>query len=537
MNQPSQVQTLFQQARQAYARGDHASCLAACQRLIRMIGRREEVLNLLAMSLLAQDQALRAAAEIREALKQNPRSTGMLLNAARIDLVLADRRSAKRHAMEAARLASGDARVLYQAALLCRQCGDYPQALRLVDRCQARATDAAPNATPDLAEAWYLKGSMLLDQGDTEAAEAQFEQALRIDPQNARALADLGRLRVKPADDEAAGGAVRSTDDPLVRRLVQVARHGRNDWDRSAALFCLADIHHRAEDYDAAGKLYRDANAVGTRVRPFDLAAWERKQADTLERYGKLQPAGEPGTGAGANLVFLVGMPRSGTSLCEQILGAHSGVLAGGELQAMQAIELHSPPDAAPEDRRRRYLAALPPDTGRGGVRLVTDKLPMNFERVGMIHELFPGARFIHCRRHPLDTIWSCFQQDFQAGVTWAFDLDRIARVYLAQHRLMTHWAERLPAHVHAVDYETLVTDLEAETNAVAGFLGLDVEPAMLEPHRSDRTVQTASRLQVRQSVYTSSVGKWRAYADALKGVAAYLEAEGIPVREDSHAA
>ncbi len=507
MSTPNDIQSQFLVARQAYAAGRFDDVIVGCNRLIRQTGPREEILNLMAVALLAQGRALEAARTLSKALERNSRSTGLLLNAARVDLVLADRRAAKRHALEAVRHGRNDPRVLYQAAIFCRQCGDYDQALRLARACQSLA--------PKLAEAHHLEGSMHLDRGDTEAARAALDAALQAQPGFARALADLASLH----------GDL--SEQPDVRdRLEQVALNGPSAWDRSSALFALAGARHKAGQFESAAETYRRANREGASVRPFDLSGWERKQEETLAQWAELTPRGAPGQGEGARLVFLVGMPRSGTSLCEQVLAAHPDVLACGELTTMDAIEKHSPDKATLEDRRRRYLAALPPD--HAGKRLVTDKLPMNFERVGLIHELFPGARFIHCRRHPLDTILSCYQQDFQGGVQWAFDLDAITRVHLAQHRLMTHWAERLPDHVLAVDYEALVEDLEKEAGRLSDFLGLERTADMLAPHQNERTVQTASRQQVRQPVYRDSVEKWRPYADLLAGSKSRLEEAGI---------
>ncbi|KAA9132737.1 tetratricopeptide repeat protein [Marinihelvus fidelis] len=495
MTTAQNIQFQFQQARQAYARGAWAEALAACDRLQRQVGRSEEVLNLRAMSLLALDRGPEAAATLREALKRKPNSAGMNLNAARIDLALGNPKGAKRHAMTAARAASNDARVLYQAALLCRQCGDYPTALRLVDRCQARE--------PGLSDAWYLKGSMLLDQGDADNAAIQFEQALAHNPANARAMADLARLR----------GEL-DKDDRLMVMLEGMATRGRETWARSCALFALADLRARAGDAEAAAALYQRANELGNQVRPFNFDAWLRQQDETLSAYMDLVPQGAPGHGNGAGLVFLVGMPRSGTSLCEQVLAGHPDVLAAGELHAMAAIETLAARGNTDESLRRHYIEALPADHGR--YRLTTDKLPMNFERVGLIHRLFPGARFIHCTRHPLDVVLSCYQQDFQAGVKWAFSLDRIAQVYQAQDRLMKHWKEKLPEHITEVRYEDLVGDLPATASALTTFLGIEPDDAMLAPEAIDRTVQTASRLQVREAVHTRSVDKWRAYEDLL---------------------
>mgnify|MGYP001826942713 CR=1 FL=1 len=507
MTQATSPQALFQRARQAYGARRFEEALRITSQLAQTAGPGEEILNLQALSLLALGRARQARAQAGKALKLNPRSVGVLLNAARMDLVLGDRRDAKRLALEAARLGSRDARVLYQAALLCRQAGDYPTALRLVDRCQA--TD------PQLAEARFLKGSMLLDQGDQEAARAELEAARDLQPDHARALADLSRLLDGEAD--AIG---------TLEQLEALQHRGANLLDRSSAAFALADWHHRHGNWMAAADAYGEANRLGAAARSFDLGAWEQRQRETLARHADLEPAGAPGHGAGSNLVFLVGMPRSGTSLCEQVLGAHSAVLAGGELTTGPSIEQDPPRDANPAQLRQLYQQGLP--ALGAGQRFVTDKLPMNFERVGFLHQLFPGARFIHCRRDPLDTVLSCYQQDFQAGVLWAFDLDAISRVMIQQHALMEQASARLPDHVLTVDYENLVTDLPGQAQRLADFLGLEVEDAMLAPQDQDRAVQTASRLQVRESVHTRSIGKWRHYKELLAPAQTRLTQAGI---------
>ena len=507
MNQSNSVQSLFLQARQAYAGGDHSGCVSSCNKLLSLAGQKEEFLNLKAMSLLALGRVVAAEKNMRAALKLNSRSAGMQLNAARIYLVLADHRRAKRCALEAVRMDTSKAAVLFQAAVVCRDCGDYPQALRIIDRCLQRHEK--------LAEGWHLKGSMLVDMGDLEAAQQMLERAIALDPDHARAVSDLARIR---------GDGLDATG--TLQQLERISTSSTSSRDRATALFSMASMHHRAGEAANAAEHYRLANAAATQSRPFNLDAWEGKQQAVLEHYRELTPVGAPGQGPGANLVFLVGMPRSGTSLCEQVLSAHSGTLACGELTAMHAIEKFADPAGNPEEARARYLDVLPP--GHADRELISDKAPMNFERVGMIHELFPGARFLYCSRDPLDIIWSCYSQDFQSGVNWAFDLDAIARVYAAHVQVMRHWSERLPDHVHEVSYEAMVSDLETETRSLCRFLGISFEAAMLEPHHQKRTVATVSNLQVRQAVYQSSVGAWRNYADALAPAMARLRAEGL---------
>jgi len=506
------LRTLYQQARQAFDNGQLESALSLSSRLISLAGPREEFLNIKSMSLMGLGRLQEASITLDRALKKNPRSPGLHLNAARIDLSLARRRSARRHALEAVKLAKDQAHVLYQAAIVCRQTDGQEQALRLVRRCQTLA--------PALVEAWHLEGSILIDQGEIEQAAGVLGKALTIKPDHAKSLADLSRIT---PDDQDQDGSTRAT---LLKTLTSVAQQARSPWDRSSALFALADHKHRTGDHNRAAELYLEANATGATVRPFNMDRWEIKQRETLAHFADLVPLGEPGRGVGANLVFLVGMPRSGTSLAEQVVGAHPQVLACGELNTMHAVELHSNEAAKDEDKRRHYLAALPANHAR--FTHVTDKLPMNFERVGLIHQLFPGARFIHCRRHPLDTVLSCFQQDFQSGVRWAFTLDNIARVTIAERELMAHWQARLPDHVYALAYEQLVSDLPGQVAAIAAFLELEPDPAMLEPHRSKRSVATASRLQIRQPVYRSSVDKWRRYEDILTPVIEQFAAAGI---------
>jgi len=158
------------------------------------------------------------------------------------------------------------------------------------------------------------------------------------------------------------------------------------------------------------------------------------------------------------------------------------------------------------------------------------DKAPMNFERVGFINRVFPGARFLYCRRHPLDTILSCFMQNFQAGLGFASCLEHITRVYIAHVQLMRHWTDLLPHKIHTLNYESLVTELESEARALANFLQLDFVPGMLQPHTQQRTVTTASNLQVRKPVYTTSIGNWRNYQAQLQAVIKLLDENGLSV-------
>lgn len=505
-------------ARQAYGRGDFQQAVEICDQMLARTGKNEDLLNLKALSLLASGHFEAAETVTRQVLKLNPRQAGIHLNAARIYQGMSQNKQVKRHAREALRLAPREAPVLYQAALMFRDCGDYSMSLRILDRCIS--------LVPDFSHALHLKGSILIDLGDLSAAQETLEKAVSANPGNARALSDLITIRHDCL-----------TDTQTVAMLEQMRHGDLAPPDRATAVFSLAHMHHREGQHDPAFALFREANGVIAATSPFNFDAWEQRINRVIQATGGPEKFISPDGSAGSNLVFIIGMPRSGTSLCEQVLSAHTGVMACGELAAMQHIEasfdrhgidpylLQTDPGSRPAKFERAstlYLSVLPKDQQK--YHLVTDKAPMNFERIGLIHQLFPGARFLYCTRHPLDTIVSCYFQNFQAGVDFAADLEQITRVYISQLHLMRHWITLLPHYIHRVSYESLVSDLDKEAKAIAEFLQIDFEAAMLEPHKQQRTVTTASNLQVRKPVYTSSVDNWKNYRQHLGGVIELLK-------------
>lgn len=507
-----------QLARQAYARGEHARAVAICNRLMAQIGERSDLLNIKAVSLLAQGQVEDAEVSMRKALKHSPRDARLRLNAANIYKARSQHKLIKRCAHEAIRLAPRDAVVLYQSALLFRHCGDYPRALRAVERCL--------QIKPDFSHAWHLKGSTLFDLGKNGEAQSAFEKTVELDPTDIRALSALINIRGDRLDDQA-----------TVAMLERIQLNGASAADRASAAHALGKMYHHDGQYEAAFARFNTANTLAASSGPFNPDAW-RHRIDHI-----ITASAGPGVltttrgGGSQNLVFIVGMPRSGTTLCEHVLSANSGVLACGELATMENIEkawVRRGVDPYRADLANReleqasasYLASLPGNQHEYG--LVTDKAPMNFERLGLIHRVFPQARFLHCLRHPLDTILSCYMQDFLSGLSFSYDLAHLAQVYVDHTRLMRHWMKLLPDLIHVVNYEQFVARQEAETRAMAAFLQLDFEDAMMTPHLQDRAVVTASNVQVRQAVYSSSIGRWKKYRPWLGSAITILQNEGI---------
>ena len=513
------VQTKYRLATQAYSQANFARANQLCDQLLTGMKTNTDLLNLKAMSCLAMGHIDIAESAIGRALKINPRLPGLHLNAALVYQAESRFKQVKRHALEAVQLAPREASVLYQAALLCRNCGDHARALRILARClQIRV---------DFVEAWQLEGSIHTDLGDFEAAQKSFEMAVSLQPLNARALSTLVGIRGNDLSDK-----------DVVAMLENIRRKADTAPDRATAAFTLADMYRRDAQYDNAFKLYREANELVAKSKPFDLDNWQKNVRNTTTETDSFKLS----TGSsGEKLVFIIGMPRSGTTLCEQVLSAHADILACGELASMQQIETGlqrrgiNPYGAYSEEpglsqvlhkAGDQYLSSLPGDHHR--YQRVIDKAPMNFERIGLIHKIFPAARFMYCKRHPLDTILSCYFQDFHAGLNYASDLEVITRIYIDHVRLMEHWSERMPGRIHTVDYESLVSNLDLEARAMTEFLNCDFDPAMLNPHQQQRAITTASMLQVRQPVYTTSVNRWKNYRPQLDGVIKLLQEQGV---------
>jgi tetratricopeptide (TPR) repeat protein len=387
---------------------------------------------------------------------------------------------------------------------------------------------------PDAADAHVGLARLTRNAGGHAAARAHLSRALDRDPDCLDALC----LMLEIEDDEAGRRRAERLAEDEERPLLH----------RSRLHLALAQADDRAGAYDSAFGHYRRGNALrrldlegmAKRFDPAAHAAFVDRQmaAFTADSFATMA-----GFGTQTELpVFIVGMPRAGTTLCEQILASHSQVHALGEQLDIQSMarELpmrvaageHSAPQPYPEcmaelraDAAKPMVAAyldrlrrLAPEAVR-----ITDKHPTNFRHLGLIAALMPGARIIHCRRDPMDTCFSCFAQDFAAPIPWACDLAAIGQYYRQYDRLMRHWQAVLPVPIFTFAYEEAVQDLEATARRLIDFCGLSWEAGCLDFHRTERPILTASRQQVRRPVYASSVGRWRRYERHLEPLRAAL--------------
>lgn len=396
------------------------------------------------------------------------------------------------------------------------------------------------------------RGMVLMEMGRPEQATASFQRSLEIDPAYVDARLGLAKLAAEEgrfAEAEVLFEAVRKDDpgnvgslhgltgvrkfkaeDPLFAIIAERLRDtGLTPEQREQLHHGLAKISNDVGRFDEA--MVHFAQSKACRPSRFDLGRHRAafacmKQLFTPEFFAERQDFGL----ADERPVFVVGMPRSGTTLTEQILAAHHQVRGLGELQDLPVIsktlggglknldqfaEAIMGLDAASSRRlAETYLAAYgTPDPGL--LRLV-DKRPHNYELLGLIALMFPRAHIIHCRRNAMDNCLSMYMQDFNVNHGYNRDLATLGQYYRTYEELMAHWRAALPLALHECVYEDTVDDLENSARGLVSFLGLDWDPACLSYHSQDRQVRTPSQWQVRQPVYRSSVDAWRRYEGHL---------------------
>jgi hypothetical protein len=306
--------------------------------------------------------------------------------------------------------------------------------------------------------------------------------------------------------------------------------------DRCRISFAIARTHDRANRYGEAFEYGRRANDLrreidGRAGLVYDPAAFARRIDQLIALFTPEYFARVRGFGTDAETpVFVVGMMRSGTTLVEQILASHPRAFGAGELSDLVRLLAALPARLRTTTEFPACVNLLDESTARvvageyvqrlralgGAADRVVDKMPTNYLWLGFIATFFPNARIIHCRRDPVDTCLSCFFQDFASPHPYTSDLRHMGHYYRQYERLMAHWATVLPVRVFELNYEELTTDQEAVSRRMVEYCGLPWDDRCLRFNENKRVVRTASALQVRRPMYTSSVGRWKRYEPFL---------------------
>ncbi len=424
-----------------------------------------------------------------------------------------------------------------------------------IDYCQQ-----ALERRPDNAEVYNDLGNLYLQLDQHEKALSCYQKAYELNPDYSMALKNMGVAYQELGQQEQASACYKKledTDDGYAEaqhyltmldntaidaeNLATLLRVFDDQQDRMHLHYALGKAYMGQKDYSQAFEHFRHANALKRKTIDYD-AAVNSAYIDQLIDYfneGLFQATAVAGNPSRLP-VFILGMPRSGTTLVEQIISNHSEVYGAGELTAFAAIEqnlqnligkpfpvsLDDVDGKRMEQEATEYLQQLS-KPGRQSTR-VTDKLPGNFLRVGLIKLLFPNAFIIHCQRNPVDTCVSIYTNYFADGYKYAYELKELANYYVDYTRIMAHWRSLFSDSMLEVHYEQLVQNQESVSRQMLDYLGLGWETACFDFHQNQRVVKSASNVQVRQPIYRHSVARWKHFREGVQPMLDIFNKHGL---------
>jgi tetratricopeptide (TPR) repeat protein len=462
-----------------------------------------------------------ALALIDEQLARAPQDVQCLLQKAECLLALGNRHAALDAAGSAA--CGTDLVTLDALGEFLVHAGEHSQALNVYDRAVA----AAPG-DPTLRAKRAVIHRFL---GNFERAVSDYETVLEALPTSAKILKGLVELRRETAERNC-----------VASMQTALAAAPPESVDAAILHFALAKSYEDLGQYDLSWTHLTSGNALERARIRYDSATDRTVIERIIAGFPEVQIA--DGDKTGESPIFIVGLPRTGTTLVERIIGRHSQIHSAGELSALsEAIGtavIHTTGFPSPD--WQRYAEALPALDGaviaqeylarsrpwRGERPRFTDKQLTNFSYCGLILRAFPNARIVHLTRHPLAACYAIYKNRFDGTYPFSCDLSEIAEFFIGYRRLMAHWHRVLPGRILDVAYEDIVTDLEATTRRLLEYLGLPFEADCLEFHLNPAPVKTASSVQVRQRLYDSSLHNWKHYDSQLSPLRERLEAAGI---------
>ena len=416
---------------------------------------------------------------------------------------------------------AADAGSMDSLGTLYSSCGEQELALAAYDR--------AIQLAPRIAAFKFNRAAVRRFLGQVAAAETDYDQVIAARPDDFEAYLNRSALRKQTRE--------RNHVAELERALTRAARQWRSEVQMRYAL---------AKEYEDLAEYERSWSHLdqGARLRRRYLKYDIDRDAETVDWIIDAFPEVVTVGGTSPGPIFIVGLPRSGSTLAERILASHSSVHSAGELvdfahALVSAVTVKG--TKRPMSRQdlvagsaRVDFAALGRDylqrtrSVAGDTPCFIDKMPLNYLYCGIIQRALPNARIVHLTRHPLAVCYAMYKTLFDEGYPFSYDLEEIGRYYLSYRKLMDHWHATLPGAIHDLNYEQLVADPAGESRRLLEFCGLPWEDACLDFHRNPAPSTTASATQVRQPIYDSSVAQWRHYASHLEGLRAQLVAAGI---------
>ena len=410
------------------------------------------------------------------------------------------------------RAADGSPLARFEQAAMLADIGDLADAQAVLD--------TLPPAFPNPATRAHFAATLAMNAGDIDAARQLFREALRHRPQSGSSWLGLTSIMAGDPSGSWAGEVIAAEAS-----MAQAAGD-----DLAGYLYALGAAYAARDEHRAAFDAFSRGAALVARKRPYDESSDRRAVTQALQS----KPIAAPQTLATNRAIVVVGPPRSGTTLVEQILASHSGVIGGGELPVLDIVArdiggLSSPHLQAVLARRgiddlaRDYFALLSERFGEHG--RVVDKTLSATRYLGMIATILPDAPLIWVRRAPIDVAWSCFRTLFSQGQAWSFDLKTIATHLRLEEMLFAHWQDVLGERLLVVEYENLTRQSDTEIVRITDHCGMTVESGMFSPHTTRRAVTTASVAQVRRPIHQASIGAATPYLEYLEPFVRAFEA------------
>ena len=367
---------------------------------------------------------------------------------------------------------------------------------------------------PELAEAHNNLGNTLQELGRLDEAKASFTQAIALKPDYAEAHRHLSLVKKFYGQDE-----------QYSKMLELYLDENISEEQRCHINFGLAKACEDCENFEQAFTHYSEGNKLRKKLLNYDINQDVELFRQIKSNYPQIKHNSLKPAKMSTNLtpIFIVGMPRSGTTLVEQIISSHSQVTGAGELPhvarwgAFIASGFSKANYEALLDFRHKYLAELQ-EVSKENL-IVTDKMPQNFRYIGLLASVFPEAKIIHVKRNPAAVCWANYKQYFiSKHIGYCYAIDDVISYYRLYEDLMNFWKNTLSEKIYNLDYELLTVNQESETQQLIDYLGLDWDEKCLSPQNNKRSVATASNLQIRQEVYQGSSQQWKKYEPFLKG-------------------
>ena len=508
--------------------GDLKSAEALCSRLTTDFPQFYPGWHSASFIALCRGQITTASQMIQRALTHSPSDPRYLLQHARC-------LAAQRHLAEsitsataAEQAAANDAQLLDAIGSFYNSVGEHQKA--------SDAYSRAIRLDSSQALFWFNRAAVRRFLGEISAAEEDYDRVIALRPDDYEAYSNRSDLRKQTRERN------------HIEAMEKMLAPGIAQWRGEVQL-----RHALAKEYEDLGQYAQSWRHLerGARLRREHLQYDVRYDVDTVDWIIKAFPnaPAEPIKGCpSGEPIFIVGLPRSGTTLVERILGSHSNVFAAGELNHFAAVLVSAAltktggrplprPELVAATREldfaalgAEYLERARPATSQRSH--FTDKMPLNYLYCGLIRRALPNARMVHVTRHPLASCYAMFKTLFKDGYPFSYDLNDIGRYYVGYRRLMDHWRQSMPGVIYDISYERLVRDPENESRRLLAACGLEWQRECLEFYRNPTATTTASASQVRRPIYDSSLAQWRHYETQLEGLRAQLLAAGIEATE-----